>query len=433
MKFRWLRLTWLSGLTVWVSIVNHQNVVCSHNSHEYTETKIPKDLKLIFSQVLFRHGARSPVYDLPVDQLSNWNLCIDETYKKYLIPSNIVSLSPDNPSPVEEESLKAEYTKPNVCKRGQLTTLGVKQMVAVGELFHKRYFEELGLLQGDDMKDNDLFVRSTFMKRAVQSAQAFLYGFLSLNLSSMPNIPIHVKDKKEENLFPNSYICPRIKDMYRYARKLLSERSEEFLIPELQSERWNVKTPLDLIRLRDVIISREAHGLPPLVAADGSILPEEQIVERGQRAMNNLVLGYDEKLREESLRLSGGMLVKELMENMRKSVKGTQPYKCMLYSGHDTTLLPLLCMLDIYDDEWPSFGSFLSFEVFSDSQGSFYVGVFYNGKQCRIPKCEDAIFCPWERFEEQMSFWILRDEKTACQPDDPQSASSSQEMRTTYA
>ncbi len=37
--------------------------------------------------------------------------------------------------------------------------------------------------------------------------------------------------------------------------------------------------------------------------------------------------------------------------------------KMLIYSGHDSTLVPLLCALDLYDDTWPPYASFLTLEV----------------------------------------------------------------------
>jgi len=356
-------LSCLLGVSGVVTCTKYKASVYSDNQKHETGSldtvRVPGDL--IFSQVIFRHGARTPVYEVKGDS-GSWNLCSPDMYQKYLLPVDIISLSPSNPNPVEDDSLSEESTSINVCKRGQLTSFGVQQMFTAGSLFRKRYFEELHLLDQQDWK-TQLYVRSTFMKRAVQSAQAFLQGLLASVALQDEKVSIHVLDKKEENLFPNSYQCPRIKELYAAARKLLADNKEEFVMPELKAGYWNLQSPLDFIRLRDVIISREAHGLPPLESDDGTKLPCREVVERGHRAMSHLVLGYNEKMREESLKLSGGLLLNELLSHMKDRIQGKPSPKCYLYSGHDTTLLPLLCMLQLYNDEWPPFGSFLAIEL----------------------------------------------------------------------
>ncbi|GJD07064.1 Lysophosphatidic acid phosphatase type 6 [Galdieria sulphuraria] len=429
-----LNRTWVScvlSVSGVITCINLKSLV--YSDYKRPESDFPLTLpgELIFSQVIFRHGARSPVYEVKGDS-SSWNFCSPDIYEKYLLPVNIVSLSTSTANPVEDDSKSQETTPINVCKRGQLTAFGVQQMVTVGGLFRKRYFEEFHLLDKQDWK-NQIYVRSTFMKRAVQSAQAFLQGLLcECELQEGERVSIHVLDKKDENLFPNSYQCPRIKELYAYGRKLLSENKEKFIMPELAAGYWNLQSPLDFIRLRDVIISREAHGLPPLESDDGTKLPHEEVVERGHRAMSHLVLGYNERTRNESLKLSGGLLLKELLEHMKESVQGKQSYRCLLYSGHDTSLVPLLCMLQIYNDEWPPFGSFLAFELYRNSKGEHYVGIYYNGQRCSLPSCGNRPFCPWEEFERQMSPFLLQDSAdVACQPSKP--LGGPEEMRTTYA
>jgi len=331
-------LSCLLGVSGVVTCTKYKASVYSDNQKHETGSldtvRVPGDL--IFSQVIFRHGARTPVYEVKGDS-GSWNLCSPDMYQKYLLPVDIISLSPSNPNPVEDDSLSEESTSINVCKRGQLTSFGVQQMFTVGSLFRKRYFEELHLLDQQDWK-TQLYVRSTFMKRAVQSAQAFLQGLLASVALQDEKVSIHVLDKKEENLFPNSYQCPRIKELYAAARKLLADNKEEFVMPELKAGYWNLQSPLDFIRLRDVIISREAHGLPPLESDDGTKLPCREVVERGHRAMSHLVLGYNEKMREESLKLSGGLLLNELLSHMKDRIQGKPSPKCYLYSGYVAVL-----------------------------------------------------------------------------------------------
>lgn len=55
-----------------------------------------------------------------------------------------------------------------------------------------------------------------------------------------------------------------------------------------------------------------------------------------------------------------------------------------VYSGHDTTLTPLLLALELPVDQWPPFASRLIFELYKPSTDSSSVGylvkVIFNGK-----------------------------------------------------
>ena len=51
----------------------------------------------------------------------------------------------------------------------------------------------------------------------------------------------------------------------------------------------------------------------------------------------------------------------------------------LIYSGHDSTLVPLLCALGLYDDTWPPYASFLTLEFVTHKEnGLKYVRATYN-------------------------------------------------------
>lgn len=48
-----------------------------------------------------------------------------------------------------------------------------------------------------------------------------------------------------------------------------------------------------------------------------------------------------------------------------------------LYSGHDTTIMPLLVALKSYDNVWPTFCSYISIEYYDETN---MVKILYNDK-----------------------------------------------------
>ena len=54
-----------------------------------------------------------------------------------------------------------------------------------------------------------------------------------------------------------------------------------------------------------------------------------------------------------------------------------------LYSGHDTTLVPLLVGLGVYDDEWPPYTADLAFELYEDEEGKHFIKVLFQQKVCK--------------------------------------------------
>lgn len=58
------------------------------------------------------------------------------------------------------------------------------------------------------------------------------------------------------------------------------------------------------------------------------------------------------------------------------------PYrKLYLYAAHDTTLIPLLMALDIYDNKWPPFAADLILELYQHRESKkWFVQLHYLGK-----------------------------------------------------
>ena len=53
-----------------------------------------------------------------------------------------------------------------------------------------------------------------------------------------------------------------------------------------------------------------------------------------------------------------------------------------MYSGHDTTIMPILAMLNLEVNEWPPFGADIIFELYEDADKKHYITVRYLGKVC---------------------------------------------------
>jgi len=84
--------------------------------------------------------------------------------------------------------------------------------------------------------------------------------------------------------------------------------------------------------------------------------------------------------------------------------------KMLLYSGHDSTLVPVLSALGIYNDTWPPYASFLTLEFATEtaSQQQF-VRALYNNQQLHMLGHEESYWCPLEIF-------LTRMQQLACSP-----------------
>jgi hypothetical protein len=82
---------------------------------------------------------------------------------------------------------------------------------------------------------------------------------------------------------------------------------------------------------------------------------------------------------------------------MNKSVEGQQIQKFLLYSGHDTTLIPILVALQVDTMEWPPYASMMLIELF-DMSGKNYVRITYNGQVLPLRFCGSETLCDFDTF-----------------------------------
>jgi len=78
-----------------------------------------------------------------------------------------------------------------------------------------------------------------------------------------------------------------------------------------------------------------------------------------------------------------------VLDDLKKKEK-----KLHLVSAHDTTILPLLVTLNIFDGEWPDFCAEVAIELWEeknpeDAENRFSVRILYNGKEQRRLRLED--------------------------------------------
>lgn len=85
---------------------------------------------------------------------------------------------------------------------------------------------------------------------------------------------------------------------------------------------------------------------------------------------------------------------------MQASLSGHSKRRFALIGGHDTTILPILVALGVWDGQWPHYGAMLRLEVLSNQSGALFVRLLYNLEETelRLPGCDYQSPCPWESF-----------------------------------
>ncbi|MED6238218.1 hypothetical protein ATANTOWER_013132 [Ataeniobius toweri] len=352
------------------------------------------ELKLV--QVLFRHGARTPLRSIPEVMEAQWVPTLLEapphTHINYVVTD--LEGGPQPPSPLEDNyrrNILSGGTFP-----GQLTKVGMQQLYELGERLRKTYIEETPFLSPTFIP-TEVYVRSTNIVRTIESARCLIAGLFQQKQKDI--VSILTTEAESEILYPNYHGCKLLK-------VLLSPRwAEVSTLPGIAADLQSILSALgieahqhvDFILIRDDMVARETHGLPsPPVLSSWRNTVEERAVD--------MICHLYEPRRREKLQLSVGALFHMLLDNIEKKLEGSSAEanrKLFLYSAHDTTLIPCLMALEIFDMKWPPYAADITLELHQNRKtGDTFVKVSYMGQDQLIPGCS-GVYCPLQEFKQE--------------------------------
>nr|XP_023684625.1 lysophosphatidic acid phosphatase type 6-like [Paramormyrops kingsleyae] len=399
MRAAWIKAGVLGSVGISSALLSHK---CSDpgRTGTFQENRSRYELRLV--QVLFRHGARTPLKSIPDVLEAQWipgllNAPV-HTRMDYVVTD--LNGGPRPPAPVEE-SYRARMLSGGTYP-GQLTTVGMQQLYDLGMRLRKMYIQDLPFLS-PCFRPTEVFVRSTNIIRTIESAKCLVAGLFQQKQEA--TVPILTTTAESEIFYPNFHGC-----------KLLSilgspRWAESSHLPDIAADLKNIQSALgiaphqqvDFIQIRDDMVARETHGLPsPPVLANW-----RETVER--RAVEMMSYIYQPS-KAEGLQLCVGPLLHILINNIDDKIQDTaseNSRKLFLYSVHDTTLIPCLMVLGIFDMKWPPYAADITLELHQDRiTKEAFVKVSYLGKDQLIPGCSD-IYCPLKEFKEALSTYTL--------------------------
>ncbi|XP_059895377.1 lysophosphatidic acid phosphatase type 6 isoform X2 [Gadus macrocephalus] len=362
----------------------------------HTHSTSPYELKLV--QVLFRHGARTPLKSIPDILEAQWvpSLLHPPAHTKMNYVVTDLEGGPQPPMPVEDSYRKT--TLAGGTFPGQLTTLGMQQLYELGERLRKRYVEEDPFLS-PVFSSTEVYVRSTNIVRTIESAKCLVAGLFKQQQTGA--VPILTTEALSESLYPNYNGCKLLKMIagHRWA--------ESATVPDIVDDLKRVHKALgissnqrvDFILIRDDMVAREAHGLPcPAVLRAWSSTVERRAVD--------MIYHIYEPSKRENLQLCVGPLLHMLMGNIEEKLLGTAAEpdrKLFLYSAHDTTLIPCLMAMGIFDMRWPPYAADITLELHQHRQTKeAFVKVSYIGQDQLIPGCS-GVYCPVQEFKQALA------------------------------
>lgn len=256
----------------------------------------------------------------------------------------------------------------------QLTDVGHQQLVEVGKTLRQRYGPLNVLPEHIEHAYDHLYLRSTHMMRTQESLRSLLVGMFNVNPEDAhhndPNHkPLHVlphihtrPEKHRETLFP-AHAGP----MARRRTMLLTKAIANHNIHGYDELHEKLKTLIggDMVNwiiVKEVLTCHSTHNISLVDDISGHEL--EKIDEVAGWIWG--VLFKDKILN----RFAIGRFLNEMLEDMHAAMdkssgdaaacsssstdlvvrsQSVSNKTALIYSGHDSTLVPVLCALEIYD------------------------------------------------------------------------------------
>ncbi|GBF94338.1 hypothetical protein Rsub_06960 [Raphidocelis subcapitata] len=350
--------------------------------------------------VVFRHGARTPLTDETHLFLGHeWGADVCGAAYPGGARLKVLGIDgrPSPPSP-EDEKQRACRLPGGACHKGELTRLGQQQARAalfaleLGRWLRRRYCEALPLLP-PAYAPGALSLHTTKFSRTRETLRGVLSGLYEFGPGS-PEVPVVSSGETDALLFADSRHCPHLhKLMEASIAKLSAQEAAERESPQGRELRAALDAALGLpagfwarrwswAELHDAITSLSAHGKGlPAGLTDGMRREVDLLATRQFAAY--CAPSLDDESGHAILRLSMSPLFDILLHNMRGVAGGgsnggdgdrdgggggdagrAQP-KAFFYSGHDSTLLPILLALgvDIEANGWPPYLSNICIEL----------------------------------------------------------------------
>jgi len=304
---------------------------------------------------------------------------------------------------------------------GQLTGRGKQRHFKLGQWIRKRY---AGFLS-DDYDHDEVHVRSTDVDRTLMSAESNLAGLYpptdtqrwNRQLAWQP-IPVHTVPQSEDDLLSSHAACPRFDQLQ--AELLASQNFTD--IYEENRDLFEYVTANTGQNITDIVNLDYIYDTLLIEANNNLTLPDwTQPIFPGGKFKELVDLSFIvDTYTPELKRLKGGPFLKNLIENCEKSAKGEltpENRKLFMFSGHDTTVAPILHTLDLFNPPVaPPYAAMIIFELFL--RDTPVIRISYKNESnsepyvLQVPGCD--LLCPLDTFRELLTPMLPTDWRAEC-------------------
>ncbi len=299
-----------------------------------------------------------------------------------------------------------------------LTPEGAVQHIKNGKIFQKAYIEKHKLFLPSSLWKQIKVVSTDYPGgRTYQSAIALLYGFFPNIDPKKLDIAVAVENNMCTQDSKISCDCPKVEP---YKHKMSFSFGElEVFTPNVRRAYKQITDVFDISEydlpfgpstILSTVLINICHGLP-LPGFNNKCIPPRSILDLVTFLTENGRHHQEAKQFKSLMTLKMIPLVQTIYESIVGLHKNTTNMRFILYSGHDTTVDPLMTVLGIADGTWPRYATRIVIETYSkivDEQRQYFQRYLLNGVDVtlRIVFCKNVTkvahgpLCPLQKLKD---------------------------------
>ncbi len=290
-----------------------------------------------------------------------------------------------------------------------MTPEGAVQHYKNGQLLRKAYVEKWKLFDGVKPAEK-VKVISTTKSRTYQSAIAFMQGFVPEVSPDQMHIVSALDNRMCTRTTDFPCACPAlgpfVDAMSTNFRQTSPEHVSQKKVQDAYSDIARVMkaTTKELPRsthIMDIAMVHACHGLP-LPGIYGTCIKPSSFINLHATLEKNGAKNQKNQNFNKVARLKMLPFLHDIYSNIMGLIESKTQEKFILYSGHDTTIEPLISTLGLTDGTWPPYASRFVVETYSFDHGGhkhLLLRILFNGKDVT----SDVLFCKGERKEEVLN------------------------------
>ncbi len=290
-----------------------------------------------------------------------------------------------------------------------MTPEGAVQQYKNGQFLRKAYVEKWKLFDGVKPTEK-VKVITTTKSRTYQSAMTFMQGFMPEVSPDQMNIVSALDNRMCTRTADFPCACPALGPFVDAMSMNFRQTSPEYVsqnnVKDVYSDIAQVMgtTTKELPRsthVMDIAAVHACHSLP-LPGIGGTCIKPSSFIKLHSALENNGAKNQKNPNFKKVARLKMLPFLHDIYSNIMGLIESKTQEKFILYSGHDTTIEPLISTLGLADGTWPPYASRFVFETYSFDHGGhkhLLLRILYNGKDVT----SKVLFCKGDGKEEVLN------------------------------